>query len=451
VADSVNKVGTVILLAAGKGTRMRGALPKVLHPICGRPLVAWVVDQALSLDPERLVVVIGDGGEAMSEAVTAAAGDTPVTFVVQVPQLGTGHAVQVTLEALGENPGRVVVLYGDMALLREDTLAALVAAQEEGGLSILTSEMDEPHGYGRILREATPTGSVTGIVEECDATPEQRAIDECNLGVYCFDGLRLVEDLPRLTNDNDQGEYYLTDLVAMAVAAGRPVTTGSIGDPDEALGVNTLAHLAEVRWARQVRILEDHMAAGVYIEDPASTTIDAGVEIGAGTRILPYTVIRSGVRVGEGCEVGPFTHLRAGTVLEKGVEVGNFTESKNSTLGPGVKAKHLSYLGDATIGAGTNVGAGTIFANYDGKTKHHTHVGRNAFIGSGTILVAPGTIGEGATTGAGAVVTGRTEVGPGETWVGVPARPLADRGPSAPKTSKTSKTPDSQASSEPRD
>ncbi|MDP6519800.1 MAG: NTP transferase domain-containing protein [Planctomycetota bacterium] len=420
--DSINKVGTVVILAAGQGTRMKSARPKVLHPVCGRPLVAWVVDQALSLAPRQLVVVVGHGGESVVEAVTVAAGATPVTFVTQEPQLGTGHAVQMAAEALGSDPGRVVVLYGDMALLSSATLSDLVAAQEEGGMSLLTFEMDDPRGYGRILRSA---GAVTGIVEERDASPQERAIDECNLGVYCFDGAQLLADLPRLTNDNDQGEYYLTDLVALAVEAGRAVTTGTLENSDEALGVNTIAHLAEVRWAMQVRILEKHMASGVYIEDPASTTIDAGVKIGAGTHILPYTVIRGGVVVGEGCEVGPFTHLRAGTVMADGAEVGNFTESKNSTLGAGVKAKHLSYLGDATIGAGTNVGAGTIFANYDGKLKHRTEVGQDAFIGSGTILVAPGTIGAGATTGAGAVVTGQSAVGADETWVGVPARPIS--------------------------
>jgi bifunctional UDP-N-acetylglucosamine pyrophosphorylase/glucosamine-1-phosphate N-acetyltransferase len=279
----------------------------------------------------------------------------------------------------------------------------------------------DPRGYGRVLRGAE--GGFAAIVEERDCTDEQRLVDEVNTGVYCFDGAALRTDLPQLSSENAQSEYYITDLPGMAVEAGRPVITVDL-DLEESLGVNTLSQLAEVRWAMQMRILEEHMDAGVLIEDPASTYIDAGVSIGAGTRILPCTVIRSGVVIGTGCEVGPFSHLRVGTQLAPGAEVGNFTECKNAILGAGTKAKHLSYLGDAEVGAGTNIGAGTIFANYDGQAKHLTRVGDGVFVGSGTTIVAPNEVPDGATTGAGAVLTRDSGMAPGEVWVGVPARKM---------------------------
>jgi bifunctional UDP-N-acetylglucosamine pyrophosphorylase/glucosamine-1-phosphate N-acetyltransferase len=293
-------------------------------------------------------------------------------------------------------------------------------------MAMLTAEPERPRGFGRIVR--AKDGSVSGIVEERDASEAQRAIREVNLGVYAFDGRDLVRLLPRLSNQNAQGEYYVTDLVGLLAAEGRPVAALVLEDQREAIGVNTLEHLAEARAVLQYRILAAHLAAGVRIEDPATTYIDYGVAIGQGTRILPCTVIRSGVAIGEGCEVGPFSHLRDGAVLADGVAVGNFVEVKHSTLGREVKAKHLAYLGDATIGAGSNVGAGTITANYDGRSKHASVVGAGSSLGSGAILVAPVAIGDGAVIGAGAVLTGGTRVGDGEVWVGVPARPLAGRG-----------------------
>lgn len=414
---------SVVILAAGKGTRMKSPLPKVLHPLCGRPMIAWVIEQALGLDPERLVLVVGDGAEAVERAGREAAGSQELVVVVQEPQLGTGHALQVALPALGPEPGRVVVLYGDMPLLRPESLRALMEAQGAlgtGGTSLLTAWLPDPTGYGRIVRDEQ--GNLARIVEQKDATAEERSIGEVNLGVYVFPGAALVEALPRLENDNAQGEYYLTDLLAMAVRQGRPVAVVELDDPEEAQGVNTVAQLAEVRWALQMRILEEHMSAGVFIEDPATTIIDHGVEIGVGTHILPCTVIRGGVVIGSGCEVGPFTQLRKGTVLEDGAEVGNFTECKNTRLGPGTKAKHLSYLGDAEVGADVNIGAGTIFANYDGQEKHRTRVGDRVFVGSGTIIVAPADLPDDSTTGAGAVLTRSAKMGAGETWVGIPAR-----------------------------
>jgi len=427
----MTRAGTVVILAAGQGTRMKSAKPKVLHPLCGKSMIAWVVDQALTLEPERIVVVVGHEGAAVEAEVLAGPAAERITCVVQEPQNGTGHAVQVAAGALGSDPGTVVVLYGDMPVLAPETLATLVAAKDaagEDGLALLTAYPETSRGFGRILRDED--GRFEGIVEERDASPEEREIPEVNVGVYAFPGKRLLELLPRLTSDNAQGEYYLTDVPVLHAIDGGEVATVEVEDLDETIGVNTLAHLAEARWALQVRILEQHLAAGVQIEDPATTYVDAGVEIGVGTKILPCTVIRSGVKIGKGCEVGPFTHLRTGTVLKDGAEVGNFTECKKSTLGEGTKAKHLSYLGDATIGAGANIGAGTIFANYDGVEKHETVVGDGAFIGSGTTIVAPNTIGEDATTGAGSVITRKAKVGRGEVWAGIPARRLeGSKGP----------------------
>jgi bifunctional UDP-N-acetylglucosamine pyrophosphorylase/glucosamine-1-phosphate N-acetyltransferase len=418
---------SVVILAAGLGKRMKSARPKVLHPLCGRPMVSWVIDQALSLDPERVLLVVGHGADDVEQALVAARQRDRVTLVEQNPQLGTGHALQVCTKALGKNPGRVVVLYGDMPLLRRESLSELIKTHDDSagaGVALLTVWSADPRGFGRIVRAQDGSGSVRRIVEERDASAHERDIGEVNLGVYCFDGRALLDALPQLRNDNKQGEYYLTDVVGMFVEKNLAAVAVELDDPDEAIGVNTLAQLAEARWALQVRILEEHMERGVYVEDPATTYVDHGVEIGVGTKILPCTVIRSGVKIGAGCEVGPFAQLRTGTVLDDGAEIGNFTECKNARIGAHAKAKHLSYIGDAEIGAKTNIGAGTIFANYDGVAKHKSIVGAKAFVGSGTVVVAPNTIADGATTGAGAVVTRNAGIGRGEVWVGVPARRL---------------------------
>jgi bifunctional UDP-N-acetylglucosamine pyrophosphorylase/glucosamine-1-phosphate N-acetyltransferase len=423
----VTRAGSVVILAAGLGKRMKSARPKVLHPLCGRPMLAWIVDQALALSPERILVVVGHGADDVEKALLESGLQKKVTLVRQEPQLGTGHALQCCLKDLGANPGVVVVLYGDMPLLRAESLSDLLATQAreaKGGAALLTAAPDNPRGFGRIVRGAHGTGDVERIVEEKDASEDEKGIPEVNLGVYAFDGKALIAALPKLETKNAQGELYLTDVIGMLVAAKKPVAAVEVEDVEEAIGVNTLADLAEARWALQMRILEEHLMNGVCIEDPASTYIDHGVEIGAGTRILPCSVIRAGVRIGAGCEIGPFTHLRAGTVLEDGAEIGNFTEVKASRVGRHAKAKHLSYLGDATIGERTNIGAGTIFANYDGKAKHKTTVGQRVFVGSGTVIVAPNTIADGAVTGAGAIVTRNAGIGAGEVWVGVPAKRL---------------------------
>lgn len=414
---------SVVVLAAGQGTRMKSARPKVLHPLCGRPMIAWVLDQAFALEPARVIVVVGSGAEEVRAAVSASHPDPRLVFAHQREQRGTGHAVAVAAEAFGPDDGPVVVLYGDMPLLTSQTIARLLAARSAAGedaAGLLTAIVDDPRGFGRIVRASD--GTVDRIVEERDADQATREIPEVNLGVYAFPRRPLLEGLRALQPANAQGELYLTDLIARFAAEGRTIVDLAVDDEEEAIGVNTLAHLAEARRALQMRILEEHLARGVEIEDPATTYIDHGVEIGAGTRILPCTVVRTGVRIGADCEIGPFTHLRSGTVLEDGAEVGNFTECKNSRIGAGSKAKHLSYLGDTEVGAGANIGAGTIFANYDGHTKHRSVVGDRAFVGSGTIVVAPNTIAAGAVTGAGAVITRGAKIGPGEVWLGVPAR-----------------------------
>ena len=423
----MGKAGTVVILAAGAGTRFLSTLPKVCQPLCGRPLIGWVLDQARALEPERIVLVVGHGAEVVREAAER---EVPpgergrLAFVLQAERRGTGHAVLQALPELAQSDP-VVVLYGDMPLLRQESLFALCAARTEARAAMLTAVVGTPRGFGRILRE---DGAFAGVVEEKDATPEQQLLREVNLGVYCFLRADLERFLPRLTNRNAQGEYYLTDVPALVRAEGGEVRALVLEDEREAIGINTIEHLAEARRELQWRILAAHMARGVHIEDPATTYIDHGVEIGAGARILPCSVIRTGVKVGADCEVGPFTHLRAGTVLEPGAEIGNFCEAKNARIGEHTKAKHLSYLGDVTIGARANIGAGTIVANYDGKKKHPTVIGDRAFVGSGSILIAPCNVGEGALTGAGAVVTRNSRVPPGEAWVGVPARPLPPKG-----------------------
>jgi bifunctional UDP-N-acetylglucosamine pyrophosphorylase/glucosamine-1-phosphate N-acetyltransferase len=347
-----------------------------------------------------------------------------IECVVQNPQRGTGHALQVCLPLLGNDPGRVVVLYGDMPLLTGASLEALCNAQSQtgGGAALLTAEPLNPRGFGRIVRDAN--AALAHIVEEKDADAKTKGIREVNLGVYCFPGAELVRLLPGLSNDNAQKEYYLTDIVGALVKQGRKVSAVVLEDEQEAIGINTLAHLAEARSVLQMRILEAHLAAGVYIEDPHTTFIDYGVEIGVGTKIHPCSVIQSGVKLGAGCEIGPFAMLRGGSQLSDGAAVGNFVEVNRSRMGAKSKAKHLAYLGDATLGERVNIGAGTIFANYDGVNKSPCQVGDGAFIGSGSILVAPVEIGAKATLGAGAVVTRKSVVGPGEVWVGVPARAL---------------------------
>ncbi len=417
---------SLVILAAGKGTRMKSDLPKVLHPLCGRSMLGWVLQSASEVDPDHVVLVVGHGGDQVREAAEAEAKDLglrDLRVVVQTEQKGTGHAMQVAAEALSDDPGIVLALYGDMPLIRGESLQDLVIAQREAGsgaMVVLTADLDNPDGYGRIVRN--DQGALHEIIEHKDADADVLEICEVNTGVYAFDGKTLLKNLPRLETNNAQGEYYLTDMVSLSVGDGHPVVTVVLDDPLEGIGVNDLAQLAGVRGELQFRILEEHMAQGVQILDPATAYVDFDVEIGTGTRLLPCVMIHRGVRIGENCEVGPFSQLRPGTVMHDSAQVGNFTEVKNSIIGEGSKAKHLSYLGDAVIGKKTNVGCGTIFANYDGKKKHKTHLGDGVSVGSGTVFVAPNNIPDNVVTAAGSVILPSADVGEGETWAGIPAK-----------------------------
>ncbi len=438
-----------VILAAGQGTRMRSSLPKVLHPLLGLPLIEYSVQSARQVTGTKPVVVVGHGADEVRKAL----GDS-VVYVHQEPQLGTGHAVQQAEPILRGKTGLVLVTYGDMPLLTSDTLNRLVEAQiaHTGPFTLLTIVVDDPRGFGRVLRG--PDGFVREVVEEAQATPEQLRIKELNAGVYCFSSSWLWSALPQIPL-SPKGEYYLTDLVGLAVSQGNSVQAITIEDANEAIGINTRVHLAEAGALLRARINRAWMLAGVTIEDPASTYIEPGVIIGPDTVILPNTHLQGKTEIGQACEigpnaiirdtkigrgctvfasvmegavleenvdVGPFGHLRKGAHLAQGVHMGNFGEVKNSYLGPGTKMGHFSYLGDATLDGEVNIGAGTITCNYDGKKKHPTHIGKGVFIGSDTMLVAPVTLGAGARTGAGAVVT--KDVPEDTLVVGVPARIL---------------------------
>jgi len=419
-----------IVLAAGRGTRMKSDLPKVLFPVAGRPLLSWVLDAVAGSSPDEVMVVVGYGADAVRAALP-----NGVRAVVQDPQLGTGHAVMVALEALGDVSGdTVLVVPGDTPLLRPATLQALVAARADAPAALLTAVMPDPTGYGRVLRSG---GKVTGIVEHRDATPEQRAICEVAVSTYAFEGTALAAALAGLGQGNDQGEYYLTDAVA-ALAAGGEVRGVPVADPAEVQGVNSHAQLAAVAAEVRRRLNASWMAAGVEMLDPERVYLDAAVTLEAGVRLYPgvhlaghttvgagaevgpevfavdsalasgarvwYAVLR-GAEVGEGAQVGPFASLRPGTRLEAGSKVGTFVETKATVVGRGSKVPHLSYMGDTVIGEDSNIGAGTITCNYDGREKHRTVIGDRVFIGSDTMLVAPVVIGDDATTGAGSVIT----------------------------------------------
>jgi bifunctional UDP-N-acetylglucosamine pyrophosphorylase / glucosamine-1-phosphate N-acetyltransferase len=419
----------VVILAAGKGTRMFSATPKVLHRLAGKPLLGHVVRAARALNPQRIVVVYGYGGEQVRETFP---GDDLI-FVQQEPQLGTGHAVQQALPKLSAQ--RTLVLYGDVPLIAEATLRR--AVEIEDGLVLITASVQEPAGYGRIVRDGT--GAVVQIVEERDATAAQKAIAEINTGIIAAPTGKLTSWLAKIRNDNTQREYYLTDIVTLAVADGTPIRTTRPADGFEILGVNSKQQLAELERIYQRQQAALLLERGVTLADPAridvrgelhcgqDVTIDidcvfegevhlgSGVSVGAhcvlrdarveeGVSILPFCHIE-GARIGAHARVGPYARLRPGTVLSEHAHVGNFVETKNATLGEGSKANHLSYLGDATIGRDVNIGAGTITCNYDGANKHQTIIGDGAFIGSDSQLVAPVSVGAGATIGAGSTVT----------------------------------------------
>jgi len=437
-----------IILAAGHGTRMKSKLPKMLHPLAGKPLVMHALDAAASLGGEKAVVVVGHGEDAVRTAVGDAA-----RFAVQEQQLGTAHAVLAAEGiASGGEAGLVLVTYADMPLIRPETLRRLVEMQlaNDGPMSMVTVVLSDPHGFGRVVRN--PDGSVAAVVEEAVATPPQLAIRELNASIFCFRSDWLWPALKRI-KVSPKGEFYLTDIVEVAARDGLRVAAFCTPDADEMVGVNTRVHLAEAESILRRRINERWMLAGVTIVDPATTYIGAQVTLGQDTVVWPNTYLRGKTTVGADCTIGPdtiiedsqigsgcrvlasliesstleddvrmgpFCHLRPKAYLAKGVKMGNFGEVKDSYLGPGVHMGHFSYIGNAEIGSHTNIGAGTITCNFDGKNKFKTEIGEEAFIGSDSMLVAPVKIGARARTGAGSVVT--HDVPADTTVVGVPAR-----------------------------
>ncbi|HEX2085386.1 MAG TPA: bifunctional UDP-N-acetylglucosamine diphosphorylase/glucosamine-1-phosphate N-acetyltransferase GlmU [Solirubrobacteraceae bacterium] len=425
---------TAVVLAAGQGTRMRSKTPKVLHDLCGWPLVRWPVEAALGAGAGKVVVVGGPD--------RAVEGHLPdgVVIAEQPEAKGTGHAMQCAAGHVDAD-ATVVVLYGDVPLITAEAIAALAAAHagSRAAATIVTTALDDPAGYGRVVRDAA--GDVVRVVETKDprdATPEELAIAEVNTGIYAFDGGRLLAALERLTPDNAQGEYYLTDVVAILREAGERVAAHVVADPSLTLGINDRTQLAEVRALAQRRILDAHGRAGVTFVNPAATTVDVGVAIGADTTVEPGCVIRGASTIGEGCRIGPnttivgatigdgvaarhawledaeveddvsigpFAYLRPGTRVRRGAKIGTFVELKNSDIGEGTKVPHLSYLGDADVGPNTNIGASNVTANYDGRAKHRTTIGANVRTSVDTTFVAPVTVGDGAYTGAGSVIT----------------------------------------------
>ena len=436
-----------IIMAAGKGTRMKSRTPKVLHDVCGRPMFEHVLDAVRGAGADEITAVVSSELRAPIEALG-------VRCIVQEPQNGTGHAMQLAMAALAQTDGQVLVASGDMPLVPASLLraAASTRASKRAAAALVSAHVTLPTNFGRIIRDGS---AVVRIVENVDASEAERSIDEVNTGVYCFDERALREHLARLRPDNKQGELYLTDCIASIAGDGGKVEAVVCDDARLVMGVNNRVELAAARAVMQRRILDDLMLSGVTVVDPSTTYADALVTIGADTVVLPNTHLRGKTTIGTRCSigpdsmlenavvgdgahvwysivrdstigagvtVGPFAHIRMGAQVEEDARVGNFVELKKTTLGRGAKAQHLAYLGDAEVGAEANIGAGTITCNWDGKNKNKTKIGRKAFIGSNSSLVAPVTIGDGALTGAGAVVI--RDVQAGERVAGNPAKPL---------------------------
>ncbi len=425
---------TAVILAAGKGTRFKSRRSKILHPLCGRPMAAYLLDSLMPLEVDRTLMVVGHESQAVREAFS----HRQLEFALQSRQLGTGHALQIAVDQLGQIDGALLVLNGDCPLIRSQSLERLCRQVEEGAsMALLTAAFDDPHGYGRIVREEG--GQVAAIVEQKDASPSQREIREVNAGFYCFRARELGPALSRLDRDNRAGELYLTDLVGIFRGQGKRVEALISDLPRETLGVNDRAQLAEAEEELLRGIAQDWMRRGVTMLDPSSVRIESGVELASDVTLYPGVILEGETRVGQGCvvhaychlsnavleedvlvdhcsvirdsrigagaRVGPFAHLRAGAEIGSQARIGNFVEVKKSSIGDGSKASHLTYLGDAVLGKGVNVGAGTITCNYDGVRKNRTVIDDGVFIGSNSQLIAPVKVGEGAYVAAGSTVT----------------------------------------------
>ncbi len=413
-----NKIAAIIL-AAGKGERMKSELPKVLHSLCSRPMLGYVLDLVKELRINNFTVVLGYKHKDVKEFLPSG---TKTAFQEKI--LGTGDAVKKALPSLSGFKGTVVVLYGDNPLLKKETVEKLVKhhLDSQASATLLTAVLENPFGYGRILRDKY--GSLCGIAEEKDADDFQKGIKEINTGILCFDKDKLAESLKAVKPNNAKKEYYLTDVIDILYKKGDIVETLAISDPNEAMGINSRVELALAGKIMQARINEAFMKEGITIVDPRTAFISFGVKIGRDTVIYPFTVIEKNVKIGSQCSIGPFAHLRPGTELKDDVAVGNFIEISRSKLSAKARAKHFGFIGDAIIGQSVNIGAGTVTANYDGKNKNKTIIKDGAFIGSDTILVAPIRVGKGAKTGAGSVVTSGKNVPDNGIVVGVPARLL---------------------------
>ncbi len=445
----------VVILAAGQGTRMKSEKPKVLHQLMGKTLIRHVLDAVLPLKPEKISVIVGYQGEEVRKELQ----DYPVSFADQKQQLGTGHALQQAQTDLAGFDGSVLVLCGDTPLLCTETLGNLVDCHlsAESEATVLTAELDNPTGYGRVIRSEDGE-QILKIAEQKDLDPAEETIKEINSGTYLFQSPEVFSVLKQLNTDNQQGEFYLTDVVQIWTRTGKTVLPYKTDDYREVLGINDRVDLSRAGLFLRERINRDHQKNGVTIEDPGHTYIEAGVEIAPDTIIRPGTFLQGNTQVGGNvvlgphttlidtrvgssssilkshvqeadigpdCSVGPYAHLRPGTVLDRGVRVGDFVEIKKSFIGAGSKIPHLTYVGDATLGPRCNIGAGTIFANYDGQKKNPTCLGREVFIGSNSTLIAPLRMGDCSRTGAGSVVT--RDVGENITVVGVPARPFSPK------------------------
>ncbi|MBU3911725.1 MAG: NTP transferase domain-containing protein [Candidatus Omnitrophica bacterium] len=409
-----------IILAAGEGTRMKSSLPKVLHPVCGRPMIYYLIGTIKSAGISKIVAVVGHKARLVKDKLGG------IKCVTQPEFLGTGDAVLKAKAALMKDKkiNTVLILYGDVCLVTAETLSKIIDRHmaTRAGCTLLTANMKNPTGYGRIGRSSNKR--IIKIIEELDASIYEKVIEEINVGVYCFNKEILFESLGKIKPNERKKEYYLTDVIELLAKSNIPVESVTSNDPEEFLGVNTREDLNKVEQIVRRRALDKITRKGVTVVDPYNTYISEDVIIDKDTIIYPYTFIENDVKIGLNCSIGPFARLRPGTLIDDDVSIGNFVEIVRSRIGRSTKVNHQCYIGDTIIGKNVNIGAGTIIANYDGKNKHNTIIEDNAFIGTGTILVAPVRIGKGARTGAGSVVTKNHNVPAGKTVVGVPARIL---------------------------